>query len=667
MSEKIEAEARAKTVADIEKDPRGVVKRWKAELALAAETEKEWRKEAKEVWELYEGKEQRANSFNILWSNTETLRPAVYNSTPQPDVRRRFRDPDPVGKAASTVLERALSYEIDTDAFDEAIQDAVLDTLIPGRGIARVRYKPTTIPQMDAQGQPLKDEQGNALEQLVDEKTPVDHVQWDDFRRGPGKRWKDVPWIAFRHDMNLDTLIEFFGEEMARKVPVRETDPKDKTEKEVKEVFRTAEVWEIWDKDQRRVLFICEHYAEAPLREEPDPLQLDGFWPIPRPMVAVENSRSLIPTPVYRLYKQQAKELDRVTARVNKIVDALKVRGAYSGNLPEVANIIDAGDNEMTPIANVSEVAAFGGLDKAIWIMPVDKLIAVLTGLYQARAEIKATIYEITGISDIIRGATEASETATAQRIKSQWGSLRLQKLQQEVQRFVRDLMRLMADVISTRFQPETLAQITQVKLPTGQEKQQAQMQLQQMRQMAQAAPMDPMTGQPAPMPEPPPRLVEMAQSPSWDEVMAVIRNDAQRCYKVDVETDSTVAETIERDMQGITEVVTVIGEIMGAAAAQPGMFDAAKQIALVMARHARMGSAVEDAIDSLQPPPPPPDPAMVAADQQAQADEQGAKQEQQVQKIVDQLMQAVQAPRKLNAQVDPNTGRIEGQLENAA
>lgn len=652
MDEKLEAEARASTVTDLENTPSGIVKRWKAELDLSDETEKDYRKQGQDVYDLYDGETERANSFNILWSNTETLRPAAYNSTPEPDVRRRFRDADPVGKAVSQVLERSLSYTVDTDEFDDTIQDALLDTLLPGRGVVRIKYEPTLVPQLDDAGQPIVDAQGDEQSELVDEKAIIEHVQWDDFRRGPGKRWKDVTWVAFRHEMNLDALIEKFGEDIGRRVPLNDSSLKEdqQHEKEVKEVFRSAEVWEIWDKDARRVLFICKDYRDQPLLVEDDPLGLPGFFPVPRPMYAIEKSTSLVPIPVYRLYKQQAKELDKITARINRVIDALKVRGAYSTLAPEAARILEAADNEMTPIENVAEIAAMGGLDKAIWIMPVEKLIQVLNGLYQARDQIKATIYEITGISDIIRGATNATETATAQQLKSQWGSLRLQKLQKEVQRFVRDLMRLMTDVISTRFQPETLASITQLQMPTGQQKAEAQAQLQQLS----------MVVGPDGMPQqPPPELVEVAQAVSWDEVMQVLRNDAQRCYKIDVETDSTVADTIETDMQGLQEVITAIGNFINGAIpmVQSGALpiDAVKSIALTIARRARLGSAVEDALDQIQAPPPP---------QPAPVDDGAAE----IKAFMDEMRQAVDGiskPRKLIAQAD-ETGRVEGEIVEA-
>ena len=107
-----------KTVDEIESSPDGIVRRWLSEIELADEAEKEWREDAKKCWELYQSKKSEANTFNIFWSNVETKRPAIYNSTPRPDVRRRFRDPDPVGKVASNVLERALAFSIDDYDFD---------------------------------------------------------------------------------------------------------------------------------------------------------------------------------------------------------------------------------------------------------------------------------------------------------------------------------------------------------------------------------------------------------------------------------------------------------------------------------------------------------------------------------------------------------------------
>lgn len=601
-----------------------MLKRWLSELDAAQFTEKDWRKCGEDNWKLYDSEKGEGNVFNILWSNTETLRPALYNSLPAPDVRRRFRDRDPVARVASEVLERSLKYQIDSYDFDYEIQLTVLDTLIPGRGVARIKYEPKFRPQAGYEPDPLTDEE--PPEEIDSEYALCEHVQWDDFRRGPGKTWNQVPWVAFGHRMPFDQLVEMFGEETAKKVKLIDSEKTDKVyDKEVRSLLKTAYVWEIWDKAKRRVLFISESYSEGPLLEKSDPLHLQGFLPMPRPLYAIEDAKSLIPRPLYQKYEVQARELNKISVRIDKIVAALKVRGGYAANLQEVAGVIEATDNQMIPIVNASEVAAMGGLDKAIWIMPIDKLAGVLEDLYVAREKTLQTIYEITGLGDVMRGVSNPHETLGAQQLKSQWGTLRLQRMQREVQRFIRDLMRLKAEVISEHFQPETLQAMTGIQLPTEEDKQKLQQQAAMAAQQGQQIP-----------PEVQEQGEKILSTPTWNDVIGLLRSDEMRRFHIGIETDSTIAETLTRDAQGMQEAITaVVNLFTGLAPAvesQALSIEVVKEIGLAMARQARMGDAVEAAIEQMkQPPPPqpepmPPDHSIEVAQIKAQSDQQIAQ-----------------------------------------
>lgn len=684
-------EVKITRVADIEKSPRGTVKRWLAELSLADEAEKSWRDEGKDINNLYDAEETKANSFNILWSNTETLRPAIYNSTPEPDVRRRFRDADPVGKAASTVLERSLSYQIDDYDFDAEIKDVVLDALLPGRGVARIVYEPhfgqvtqdglkparpagmyaepsdaATAEQIAAP--PSQEGAGPAVsvpesyEKIIGQDARCAHVQWDKFRHGPGKRWPDVPWISFEHEFTQEMCEEKFGPEIAKKLEFSEGANSDKIQdKTTKEIFKVAKVYEIWDKDERRTLFIAPTFRDAPCLEIDDPLKLRQFFPLPRPVYAIENSRSLIPTPLYRMYQEQAKELDRVSGRINKIAGAIKVRGAHSAHIKEAADILSAGDNEMIAIENPALIAEHGGLDKLIWIMPLDKLAQALNYLYQARDQIKQAIYEITGVADVIRGATNPNETLGAQKLKSQWGSLRIQKLQKEVQRFIRDLLRLKAEIIAEHFTVEQLQAMTGIKLPDAQAKQQAQGAVQQ-AQMQQ------------PPAEPPPEALKVLTQPTWEDVIQLLRSDQMRQYRVDIETDSTVADTVMQDMQGFSEAVRGVGEVLGGSmpAVQSGMMpiEAVKEICLAFSRRARLGSALEDALEQIKAPAPPqaeqapPDHSLEVAKIQAENKQAIAQmQEQTKQQIAAMKEQAETQRAQMQAESDARSEQMAGHM----
>jgi hypothetical protein len=112
-------------------------------------------------------------------------------------------------------------------------------------------------------------------------------------------------------------------------------------------------------------------------------------------------------------------------------------------------------------------------------MLPIERLVEVAKQLYVARESIKQVIYEITGISDIIRGSSVASETATAQDLKNKWGTVRLRRMQTLVADYARDLFRMSVDCGSEYIPPEKWREITQLlEIPTEQEQAVAKQQL---------------------------------------------------------------------------------------------------------------------------------------------------------------------------------------------
>lgn len=445
--------------------PTAVVKRWDLELSLADKDEKEWRKKAEAIIERYRTKKKKKNSFNILWSNTETLRQAVYNTVPSPDVRRRFRDADPVGKVVSEVIERCADYSMDVYDFDFTMKMDVLDTLLCGRGLSRVKYVPD-FEDMESDKSEGEGEQSDPEQRLAYERAMCEHVQWDDFRHGPGKTWDEVRWIAFRHRFSRDAGVEKFGEifEKIKLDNVADEEIKN-ADQAISDLFKTLEVWEIWDKDSKKVLFIARTHKTEPLETIDDPLELDGFFPIPRPFYAIEDASSLVPAPLYEQYEEQAEELNRVTSRINNLTEALKLRGVYNSTLAEITKLQEAGDNQFVPATDVQALIESGGIDKHIWFMPIEQAANVIKVLMEQREACKQVIYEITGLSDIMRAATDPRETFGAQKMKAQWGTQRLKKMQAECQRYIRDIIRLKCQIIANKFQPQTIMEMTGLKL----------------------------------------------------------------------------------------------------------------------------------------------------------------------------------------------------------
>lgn len=655
---------------DLGQSPEAVARRWKLELKLADKREAEWRKKAAEIYKQYTPANPAANSFNILWTNTETLRQSVYNSLPQPDARRRYSDEDPLGKAVGEVLTRALEFAQDTYDFDAVCKSDVLGMLLPGRAVSRVRYMPDirTVGSESKEGEDQEAQEGDAYEEIEWEQVICEHVQWDRFRiLGAAKTWDEVPAIAFEHCLTREDLIEKFGEEVGNAIPLDSADDEDvKASKENQDLFKTASVWEIWDKEAKEVIFICKTYPK-PCKTQPDPLKLSGFFPTPRPLYAIENDQTLVPAALYTQYEQQAKELNKISTRINKLVDALKLRGIYDATLSELSELTKAGDNEMVATQNVTALLDRGGLDKAIWMMPIESAANVLKVLYEQRDACKQIIYEITGIADIMRSASDPNETFGAQKIKTQWGTQRLQRMQREVQRYIRDLIRLKAEIISEKFQPETLEQMTLVKLPhqADVDAQKAQM----MAQYQQAAQQAQMQGQPPP---PPPQ--QQPDPITWEAVVEAMRSDATRTYRIDIETDSTLSATQDSDMQGMKDLlggITSFIQGVGPAVQQGALpIEAVKEIILAITRRAKMGSAVEDALEKMQQPKPPADPNAGKA-QIEQAKTQATMQleqfkaqlaDQQHQRELAANQQAEQASAQLEAQLQAHAQQVQAQ-----
>lgn len=590
-------------------DKRDFVKLWLDQIARSGDDEKDWRDDAEKAEDVYKSKDgSRNREFNIFHANIETIVPALYNSTPIPDVRRRFADKDPVGKIASDIIERSISFEVDTYDFDGVMHATIKDSEIADRGVARVRFKP----YFTGEGEE---------ETLSYAEVNCEHVPWRDFRRGPGRFWGEVPWEAFRHYLSKDEitkLIDGSGINI-EDIPLNYSSDgsTDKKEQDPKaDVFKRAMVWEIWDKDSKKVLFICQDYHEDILKSEDDPLQLAKFFPTPKPLQAIEQTASLIPVTPLRVYESLVDELNVVTRRITKLVKTLRPRGLYGGSALDMKAIAEADDGELVPASDVMQFMQGGGLEKAIHWYPLDPTTKAIQTLYEQREAIKQTIYEVTGIADILRGSTDPGETLGAQQLKAQWGSLRIQRRQSEVARFARDLFEIKAEIIATKFGWPLLAKMTGIDLPSKKQKDAVQ------ALMAKAQEAEQMGKQI------PPQIAQQIQQgqkmlsqPSQEDVMALLQDDITRNYRIDIESDSTIRNDLTRNQQTMNlflQGTAQFGQAMGPIImADASMKPVVMEIYGAFARQFKLGRQAEDAIEAAteqaqksadQPPPPNPE-----------------------------------------------------------
>ena len=402
--------------------------------------------------------------FNILWSNVQTLTPAVYAKLPKADISRRFGDNDPVGRVAAQLLERAIDFEIEHyPDFRSTMKYSVEDRFLGGRATAWVRYEPHTAPigigddGLSVTSAVEQGEMSEPMEQIEYECAPTDYVHWRDFGHSQARTWEEVGQVWRWVYMTREALVERFGDEMARRIPLDQGPEPLNAYNEAKRTYNRAKVCELWDKETQKVYWFCKGMPQM-IDVRDDPLGLEGFFPCPKPLYATTTSDTLVPVPDFVLYQDQAMELDILSDRIDGLVKALRVRGVYDASQPALQRLLTEGDNNaLIPVDKWMAFSEKGGLKGSIDLLPLDTLANALLNCYRAREDIKSQIYEITGISDIIRGTSFASETATAQQIKGQYAGLRLRSMQEDVALYASELIRLKAQVMCRHFQPETI------------------------------------------------------------------------------------------------------------------------------------------------------------------------------------------------------------------
>lgn len=543
--------------------------------------------------------------YNILWANVQVMKPTLYARMPKVVVERRHKDMDPVARLASQICERATGFMISTqqDSYNYANKSAVEDRLLPGRGMVWLRYDADFESVQNPDTEEAEDiEDGDLeIEQIVkpnSEKVNVDYVPWRDYLESPSRTPYEVRWKARRSFLSKLKLKSRFGEEIAECCEASRSEAADSMSNDESKNYGTqAEVWEIWDKETRKVYFVCLEYTDACLDIVDDPLRLDDFFPCPYPLLATTTTDSQWPTADFNIYGRLAEELEYVTKRISAMAECIRLVGATASMFHnDVKNMLQLSDGQLWPIENWTSFVERSGLKGAIDWLPFDQCVAALGPLQAYQDKLLAQIWEITGIPDVVRGASDPQETAAAQQLKSHWVTIKVSEKQADVQRFVRETISKMAEIIFEEglFSDETIYLMAGVQ---------------------QMSPED------------------QAMAP---QALQLLRSDRLRTFRVDIETDSTIAAEDDLNKGAWAEYFEVINQLMGSvqnvSQFRPELMAPMLEAAKAAVRTLRSGRAVEGAFDMAiqkiedndkaaaeNPQPPPPDPAIIQAQAYAQ------------------------------------------------
>lgn len=485
---------------------------------------------------LYADLEKSASSnaqreFQIFWSNMEVLKPSIYARAPVPIVSSRFKDRKELPRHASEILERALTTSFDAEDIDATMRLVRNDLATNARGVLWVRY------QMVGRG----------------EKVCYDHVDRKDFAHETARKWGEVGWVARRSWLSREQGLARFGTDWLRAefaVRTEQNDRDDQTDGKQK-----ASVWEVWDRGRGVVAWVSPGIEQVLDIQHPF-LTLENFFPCPRPVYGTVERGTLKPVPDFVYYKDQVEEINELTARISALSEALRMKGFYSAGVEELSDAIEAAlrktDNNaiLIPVPNTVALGGAALKDSIVWL-PVNEVAAVITQLIGLRRQLIDDVYQITGLSDIMRGATNPNETLGAQQLKSQYGSVRVRDRQYELVRLARDVSRIAGEIMAENFQPETLLAMSQYDGVPRQAY--IDQQISKIRGRIQAAAAHPqLVAETLANPEAKQQaeaLLQQAQveigklqgAATLEKVLGFLRDQRMRPFTLDIETDSTI------------------------------------------------------------------------------------------------------------------------------
>lgn len=449
------------------------VQKWTAEMQAADRFFDDFHKQGRKVIERYTDDRKEDSTpwpvsrLNLFHANITTLLALMYAKLPKVEADRRFADPnDDVARVAGEIATRCLQNDLNMPdcLLAPVLKYSLFDRLVPGMGIARLVYgyeedKQTVVAEVEGE---------DPLYAKSDEWCDEVYIHWRDVRWSPARTYEELRWIAFRSYMSREEVEKRFGKGKAEGISFTSKGPAmllEGASKTPVEIDRQAEVWEIWDKDALKVRWWAQGVEEF-LDEKDDPLKLSGFFPCGRPMVANASTDRYIPKADFVIAQDIYNKIDQLETRIGLLTDSCKAVGIYAGADDAVKNMLQEGiENQLIPVDNWAMWAEKGGLKGTVEWFPIKDIAEVLQILTQQQQLWIQKLYQVTGMSDIMRGqASAAGTTATEQKIKAQFGSVRINALQEEFAAFASDLLNKKWQIIRRFYEPERIIKLSNIE-----------------------------------------------------------------------------------------------------------------------------------------------------------------------------------------------------------
>lgn len=546
--------------------------------------------------------------LDLFWSSYEVLKPAVYARAPQPVVSPLFKDNKQLHNTTAELLERSAVWVFKNTDINDVMLNLRDDLIFAGRGAPWVRYE----------------REGGKSSVCVEHKDRLD------FLHEPARKWSEVGWVAGASWLTRKEMRKRFAStsgDAYKDAKYSITRDDENRDVENRSSVRKAKVWEVWHKADNKVYWVTDG-VDVLLDSDKPHLDITGFFPCPKPAYATLKRRSLIPVPDWQRYAIHFSKISELTRRIYKLLDDVRMKGLIpaGGSVGDaVEELIRSDDERLLIPVEAAALMAGGAAGFVVWL-PLKELAEAIQGLIAARGELIQNFYELSGISDIMRGATDADETLGAQELKSQYGSVRVREKSTELQRVAADVVKIAAEIIAEKFPQADLLAMSQMDIPTKAQiakrvekiEKGAKADLKALEKEAAKAAQQPQQGE-QPDPEQAkamfdqaqqqilakyaPLLAEAEQQIPIEAVMELLRDDRARNFVFEIESSSTILTDELQEKRSRNEFMEAFARaqqaMMGLASmGEPGAKLAGAMMKFVLAPY-RAGRELDGAIDA--------------------------------------------------------------------
>jgi hypothetical protein len=538
---------------------------------------------------------RRWTKFPLWWSCWKIRQPITLARLPLPVLKDTQGD-DPYGRTACVIGERLTRGILKTfEAYPE-FSSANDDFLITNFGWGRWFYRckpsieqekvrlqevepPPAEPQMGPDGQPMPPQEMPPI-YVTPDGEQIPDPQFDDmgpyiltgqditvdneevyFEAGlyrnlyvdpDARRWSQVTRLAVEYEYSYRDFVEKFGKKALDKLASKDLDEH--------RTGRPILVYEYQDKMLREVRWCAENSADffqplamsdGPDTAELEPVQpkkrkgkksvedvleepldhsdlygLEGFFPLVEPLLFNASTTHYWPTPEFFQVQDILDDIHGIVGRMFLLTKAIRIRFFFDSSVTQLKSLISEtgeGGGLGIPDLERSLMNNKGSLSNLVAYFPVDEMVQGLNNIYKAFEQRLDMFYQVTGLSDLIRGQTnpDSDKTFGERQMEGKFALNRIEPLQRLLQEWIKNNYQLGMELALKMFSDETIDEYVT------------------------------------------PQTLDEEDRYRYIESLELLKNNRRRRFRVDFETDSTIAVNEQWKRKQAIETANTITKMM--------------------------------------------------------------------------------------------------------